>query len=260
MAETLAEAWQTCESGGAMVKLCGAMLWFNQCKMGTEGWPTAREILSVLCECAETTFRYLPSYETGPQECVRLSRLWAEGKATIAEVAAAIYTAKPEIARSRIVWTNAKYRDFLKRLRDPHAFPGASAAARSAYDIANATISADEGGSCKFCCYANGAIGMAASAHGPTRAEAPASPALTERRISMEKEFADIVRSKLHPEGLESYRVTPMLPKPITLDEGIGCDLCLLRKDYLPGVEDWKFRTFSEFNAHVKAKHEQHGH
>ena len=42
------------------------MVWFCLHMLGMEGWPTTREILQVLCECAETTFPYLPKNEKRP--------------------------------------------------------------------------------------------------------------------------------------------------------------------------------------------------
>jgi len=59
LADTFAEAWRTCGSGARMVWPCMHIL-------GMECWPTTREILQVLCECAETTFPYLPKNEKRP--------------------------------------------------------------------------------------------------------------------------------------------------------------------------------------------------
>ena len=194
-AETLAEAWQTCELGTAMVQVCGAML-------GLDGWPTAQEILLVLCECAETAFCYLPKSETRPQECVRVSRLWAEGKATVEEVAtavrAAVGTTGP-IARGSP--SNA-----ASELRG-----AAMWAATAAYDIAKATLhaadadkfaaSGDAERACLysyfFWCVANGVIHFSANAAGDAAA-------------FQNKNLAHLVRSRLHPKGMETYRrVTP---------------------------------------------------
>jgi hypothetical protein len=55
--------------------------------VGTEGWPTKQEILLVGCECAETVLPYVRKEETWSRECIRVSRLWAEGKATAEEIA-----------------------------------------------------------------------------------------------------------------------------------------------------------------------------
>jgi hypothetical protein len=78
-AETLAEAWQKCEDGHELIRLCGAMI-------GTEGWPTKQEILLVVCDCADTVLPCLPKEDTSSRECVRVSRLWAEREATVEEI------------------------------------------------------------------------------------------------------------------------------------------------------------------------------
>jgi hypothetical protein len=238
LAYTLAEAWQTCDSGSAMIKLCGAMV-------GAEGWPTAREIITTVCECIETTFGYLPRDETRPQECVRSSRLWAEGKATIDKVEAAIRMAigtPGPIVRSGIVWSNAAMREIRAALRDVPCRRSALAVASGAYCIADATLDAADAEKsaawgdvtkfvyhCRFWQSANAAIALPARAVADAREASEASSPysftttsakcfveankivfgsfvpLSRRANSKEKEFADIVRAKLHPEGLESY-------------------------------------------------------
>ena len=196
LADTLAEAWRKCEDGGEMVRLCGAML-------GMEGWPTTREILLVLCECAETTFQYLPKIETRPQACVRASRLWAEGKATIEDVEAAVRvaagTAGP-IAREGVVWFNA-----AQEVTGPDA---AKSVAWAAYSIADATLNAADVDrfvasgdaksadvwSCAFRCMANVVLFASASAVADA-GDARRSAARRKAQSECLKSFADVVRT-----------------------------------------------------------------
>jgi hypothetical protein len=94
--KSLAEAWEQCECGDWLLWLCARM-------QGKEGWPTRKQIVLAVCDCAEQA---LPMFEKKypndkrPRKAIETTKQWAQGEATIAEVyearaaaASAIYSA-----------------------------------------------------------------------------------------------------------------------------------------------------------------------
>src|SRR5208282_1713155 len=83
--ESLREAWAACERGDWMLWLCGRMV-------GTDGWPDRKQIVLAACDCAELV---LPIYEKKypnderVRKCIEVTRQWANGDATIADVRSA---------------------------------------------------------------------------------------------------------------------------------------------------------------------------
>lgn len=50
-------------------------------------------IVGLACDYAEMALEYVPAGETRPAECIRITRLWIKGKATLEEVSAAARSA-----------------------------------------------------------------------------------------------------------------------------------------------------------------------
>jgi hypothetical protein len=207
-AQTLAEAWQRCEDGHELVKLCGLLI-------DTEGWPTKQEILLAVCDCAETVLPYLPKEETRSRECVRVSRLWAEGKATVEEIkeegriAAGVLSVRdfrlpspPEgqsaIGRlpSGVPWYQAAvaaysvaYAGFLAADADAHAASGdADAASGSSYS---------------FMCVTNAVPSFAVRALAYAAGAPEGSAVWRNAQSESLKNMADLVRARLHPTAWE---------------------------------------------------------
>jgi len=196
-AQTLAEAWQTCEDGQELVRLCGAMI-------GTEGWPTKQEILLVVCDCAETVLPYLPKEETRSRECVRVSRLWAEGKATVGKI--------KEVGRIAPCAMGVDYRGDGQL---PSGVPGRYAAVAAcsvadaasfaadadAYAAAGQAVAASES-SFGFMCITNAVLSFAANFFADA-AGAQGSAVWRNARSESLKNMADLVRARLHPTAWE---------------------------------------------------------
>lgn len=195
--QTLAEAWQKCEDGHELVWLCGTMI-------GTEGWPTKQEILLVVCDCAETVLPYLPKEETRSRECVRVSRLWAEGKATVEEIKEAGRIAAGALG----VWPSPPDG------RLPSGVP--SLAADAAYSVAYAAsyaVDADahavagradaaSSSSYVFMCITNAVPSFAAHVLADA-VGVQGSAVWQEARSESLKKMADLVRARLHPTAWE---------------------------------------------------------
>jgi hypothetical protein len=183
-AQTLAEAWQKCEDGHELVRLCGAMI-------GTEGWPTKQEILLAVCDCAETVLPNLPKEETRSRECVRVSRLWAEGKATVEEIREVGRIAAGALEPAAGVLEPAYSVAYA-------ASCAADADAQAAADRADAASRS----SFMFMCITNAVpvfaanvLADAAGAHGSAVWRNAQSKSL--------KNMADLVRARLHPTAWE---------------------------------------------------------
>jgi hypothetical protein len=196
-AQTLAEAWQTCEDGHELVRLCGAMI-------GTEGWPTKQEILLAVCDCAETVLPYLPKEETRSRECVRVSRLWAEGKATVGEI--------KEVGRIAACAMGVDYRGdgqlpsgvpwhWAAVAACSVAYAASIAADADEYAAAGHAFAASET-SIGFMCIANGVPSFAAEFFADA-AGALGSAVWQNARSEPLKNMADLVRARLHPTAWE---------------------------------------------------------
>ena len=192
-AKTLAEAWQKCEDGRELIRLCGAMV-------GTEGWPTKQEILLVVCECAETVLPYVRKEETWSRECNRVSRLWAEEKTTAEEIAGVGKIA----AYGLSIWSSAP---------DARVPSGVSSgAAQAAYSVGYAASyaasadthtaagHADEASSSSFAfmCITN-AVPFIAAIVFADAAGAQGSAIWRDAQSESLKKMADLVRARLHP-------------------------------------------------------------
>ncbi len=193
-AQTLAEAWQKCEDGHELVRLCGAMI-------GTEGWPTKQEILLVLCDCAETVLPYLPKEETRSRECVRVSRLWAEGKATVEEI--------KEVGRIAAcalgVWPSPPDGRCVTSLAADAAYSVAYAASYAVDADAHAAAGrADAASRCSFAfmCITNAVPSFAANVFADA-VGAQGSAVWRNAQSESLKDMADLVRARLHPTAWE---------------------------------------------------------
>ena len=206
-AETLAEAWQKCEDGHELVRLCGAMI-------GTEGWPTKQETFLVVCDCAETVLPYLPKEETRSRECVRVSRLWAEGKATVEEI-----TEAGRIAVCALGVSDGRFpfppegKSTIGRLPSGVPWCWAATAAYSVAYAASFAADADahrdagrddaaSNSSFAFMCITNSVPYFAAL----FLADAAGAEGSTVRRNALSeslKKMADLVRARLHPTAWE---------------------------------------------------------
>ena len=83
--KTLAQAWFKCVRADWMCWLLVRMI-------GKRGWPDKRVVRHALCDCAETALKY--TKDPRPAETIRVARLYADGKATDVELAAARYAAR----------------------------------------------------------------------------------------------------------------------------------------------------------------------
>jgi hypothetical protein len=152
----LAEAWQKCERADWMLWLCGKMI-------GNDGWPTRQQVVLVACILAEDV---LPVYEKKyPKDervrrCIKVTRQWANGLATIEEV---------RLARA------AAY---------AAAYAAYAAAAAAAYAAADAAAAA------AYAAYA--AYAAAADAAAAYAADAAAADGQNKF-----KQYADIIRKEL---------------------------------------------------------------
>lgn len=196
-AQTLAEAWQTCDDGHELVRLCGAMI-------GTVGWPTKQEILLVVCDCAETVFPYLPKEELRARECVRVSRLWAEGTATVEEIkevgriadrALGIWSSPPDVRLTSGVPSWAANVAYCVAYAASHAADADAHAAAGRADAASSSSFA-------FMCITNAVPSLAASVLADV-ACAQGSPVWKDAQSESLKKMADLVRAKLQPTAWE---------------------------------------------------------
>lgn len=84
---SLAEAWQACQRGDWMVWLVARMA-------GKPGWPTRQQIVLAVCACAAQALPLCrPQDRKTLQRALAVTRKWARGNATIAEVKAAAFDA-----------------------------------------------------------------------------------------------------------------------------------------------------------------------
>ena len=77
---TLAEAWKSCVRADWMC-------WLLVNQVGKKGWPDKSLVRHTLCDCAETALKY--TTDPRPAEAIRIARLYADGKATDEQLAAA---------------------------------------------------------------------------------------------------------------------------------------------------------------------------
>lgn len=67
-------------------------------------------IVSLACDFAERVLKYIPTGETRPAECIKITRLWLEDKATLVEVqtASAAWAAWAASVASATAWATAE--------------------------------------------------------------------------------------------------------------------------------------------------------
>jgi hypothetical protein len=78
--KTLKKAWKECVRADWMC-------WLLVTMSGEKGWPNKSVVRHVLCDCAETALKY--TKDPRPAETIRIARLYADGKATDEQLAAA---------------------------------------------------------------------------------------------------------------------------------------------------------------------------
>jgi hypothetical protein len=78
--KTLKKAWKECVRADWMCWLLVKM-------SGEKGWPNKSVVRQVLCDCAETALKY--TKDPRPAKTIRIARLYADGKATEEQLAAA---------------------------------------------------------------------------------------------------------------------------------------------------------------------------
>ena len=77
--KSLAVVWKTCKRGDWLLWLCGKMA-------DKPNWPTHKEVVLAVCDCAELSLKHVPAGEERPRKCLETARAWAAGNATTDEV------------------------------------------------------------------------------------------------------------------------------------------------------------------------------
>jgi hypothetical protein len=77
--KSLAVVWKTCKRGDWLLWLCGKMA-------DKPNWPTRKEVVLAVCDCAELARKHVPEGEDRPRKCIETTRAWAAGTATLDEV------------------------------------------------------------------------------------------------------------------------------------------------------------------------------
>ena len=152
----LKKAYSRCQRGDWLI-------WLLMRMSDEPNWPTRKQVLSVVCDIAETAFQYLPPSETRPRDAIQTVRLYIIGKKT-----------RKDCRRT----VSATYGESIT---------STNAAANAAAFAADAAFAA-----------ANAAANAADAAFAATNAAAFAADAANAAaRTQKLKELADLIRSKI---------------------------------------------------------------
>ena len=171
--KSLAQVWDECERGDWM-------LWLAAHMIGSEGWPSRKEVVLAACACAETALQYILPGEDRPRNAIETARRWVRGEATMDEVRSAASDAYAAYAAASAASSSAFY------------------AAASAYAVFSAAASA----------YAVFSAASDAYAAYAAAAYAYASDVWWQSRSKALNECAEIVRRMLKIPTTETLKAT----------------------------------------------------
>ena len=126
---------KTCERGDWLLWLAGRMI-------SHEGWLSHKEVVSIACDCAETSLKYVKEGENRPQHCIDVVRLWIASKASIEDVHAARHAAV-DAAAAAYAAVDAAYAAVDADAAYAYAYAAAVDAAYAAYTAAYAAAAVD---------------------------------------------------------------------------------------------------------------------
>ena len=200
----LKTVWNTCDRGDWLLWLCGKMA-------GKKGWPTQKQVVLAACDCAETALKYVPEGYNRPKNAIRTARVWARGRATLAQVrdarhAATAYAAEAaaraaaDAARAAADAADAADADAAEAA----AYAAEAAAEAAAYAAEAAAYAAYAAKAAADAAYAAAYAAEAAAYAAYAAAYAAYAAAYADARTSAEtsKELAEIVRSRLSPKAV----------------------------------------------------------